>query len=117
MRVAPELIGDLPSPIFSPQCIDFDGYFLPPLPTLPMLPTIPVPFSGDMLQGFNAERQGFNAERHMDAYNRALDTLLKIGQLQARLAEEPSIIKEGSARVNKTRGGKRPRTKAFTDNQ
>lgn len=115
MRIAPDLICDLP-PLeamdmnFNPMPdIDCNSrVFLPTLPALPTLPSMPYtsnPFSSDVLYGMNSERQ-------MEAYNHALDTILKICQLQARLVPDTDHSKRPKiAKVGKTRSIKRLRGK------
>lgn len=123
MRVAPDLICDLPpleatDMLFTPMpSIDCNSrVFLPTLPALPSLPSLPYnpnPFTSDVLYGMNSERQ-------MEAYNHALETILKISQLQARFVEKasdtelpkrPRELKKKVGKVGKSRAIKRIRGK------
>lgn len=105
MRVTPDLICDF-APLealdmdYTIPNIDYNSkVYLPTLPALPDLPSIP---STQSLNPFSSDVYGYNSERQMEAYNRALDTILKISQLQVRLVEKGP----------ETDTSKRPREKA-----
>lgn len=111
-RVTPECLSDLRFSVLEGDSGhlpmgDFGDLHLPALPELPQLP----------LFQFQRDYVTIQSERHLDAYNKALDTLLKISQLQARMTTGTSRTLQSqewatTTPVSRGRGVKRAKPKA-----
>lgn len=98
-RITPEFLSDfsLTGHVHLPTR-DFSDLHLPALPELPQLPLFP----------FQRDYTTIQCERQLDAYNKALDTLLKIAQLQARMTNPTQgQASHATSAVQKKRGVKR----------
>ena len=100
-RAMADFLGDFSVPQLTTEPLrsaDISNLMLPPMPQLPSLPPLAI----------NKDLVHLSTERQLDAYNKALETLLKLSQLQLRMQNiasqpEPTPLKPRRRCVKRTR--------------